>query len=209
MRIASGSSASIAVSGRVARQQRLVAAHAGVVVDVAGLGHADDGVDQQVRLRPPAPRGTSAPGARGASGCGSGRRRRAPAVLRERGRAARAGVIAQVREVVVVGAAGCPRACRRRRHGWLRSSRQATPGCSLSVVPKTACASARRSGAQTSSTCRTASITPSGSRSASDCAGCELCGELLGDVERDRHRPERAVGEAHVARTPLVVACGP
>ena len=33
-----------------ALQQRLVAAHARVVVDVAGLGHADDGVDQQVRL---------------------------------------------------------------------------------------------------------------------------------------------------------------
>ena len=32
-------------------QHRLVAAHAGEVVDIARLGHADHGVDQQVRLR--------------------------------------------------------------------------------------------------------------------------------------------------------------
>ena len=37
--------------GRVLVEHRLVAAHAGEVVDVAGLGHADDRVDQQVRLR--------------------------------------------------------------------------------------------------------------------------------------------------------------
>ena len=34
----------------IVAEQRLVAAHAGEVVDVAGLGHADDRVDQQVRL---------------------------------------------------------------------------------------------------------------------------------------------------------------
>jgi hypothetical protein len=37
--------------GRVVVKHGLVAAHAGEVVDVAGLGHADDGVDQQVGLR--------------------------------------------------------------------------------------------------------------------------------------------------------------
>ena len=35
--------------------------------------------------------------------------------------------------------------------------------------------------------------------------GLELLGELLGDVERDRHRPERAVVELHVAADALVV----
>jgi hypothetical protein len=41
----------VVVCGRILVQHRLVAAHAGEVVDVAGLGHADDGVDQKVRLR--------------------------------------------------------------------------------------------------------------------------------------------------------------
>ncbi len=36
--------------GRVLVQHRLVAAHAGEVVDIARLGHADDRVDQQVGL---------------------------------------------------------------------------------------------------------------------------------------------------------------
>ena len=36
--------------GRILVQDRLIAADAGEVVDVARLGHADDGVDQQVRL---------------------------------------------------------------------------------------------------------------------------------------------------------------
>ena len=39
------------VAGRILVEHRLVAAHAGEVVDVAGLGHADRRVDQQVRLR--------------------------------------------------------------------------------------------------------------------------------------------------------------
>ena len=33
----------------------------------------------------------------------------------------------------------------------------------------------------------------------------ELLGEFLGDVERDRHRPERAVGEAHLVADGFVV----
>jgi hypothetical protein len=37
--------------GRVVVEHGLVAAHAGEVVDVAGLRHADDGVDEEVRLR--------------------------------------------------------------------------------------------------------------------------------------------------------------
>jgi hypothetical protein len=36
--------------GGVLVEHRLVAAHAGEVIDIAGLGHADDRVDQQVRL---------------------------------------------------------------------------------------------------------------------------------------------------------------
>ena len=35
---------------RVALQQRLIAAHPGVVIDIARLGHADDRMDQQVGL---------------------------------------------------------------------------------------------------------------------------------------------------------------
>ena len=48
----------------------------------------------------------------------------------------------------------------------MRSRRWATPGCCRSAVPNTASASAPRSGRQTSSTWRTASIAPSGSRRA-------------------------------------------
>ena len=33
----------------------------------------------------------------------------------------------------------------------------------------------------------------------------ELVGELLGHVERDRHRPERAVGEPHLGADRFVV----
>ena len=36
-------------------------------------------------------------------------------------------------------------------------------------------------------------------------ARLELLGELLGDIERDRHRPERAVGESHLAADRFVV----
>ena len=32
----------------VMRQQRFIAAHAGVVIDIARLGHADDGMDQEI-----------------------------------------------------------------------------------------------------------------------------------------------------------------
>ena len=37
------------------------------------------------------------------------------------------------------------------------------------------------------------------------CTRLELLGELLRDVERDRHRPERAIGEAHLAADGFVV----
>ena len=37
----------------------------------------------------------------------------------------------------------------------------------------------------------------------------ELLGELLGDVERDRHRPERAVGESHLVADGFVVGLCP
>jgi hypothetical protein len=59
------------------------------------------------------------------------------------------------------------------------------------VVPNTAFASALRSGCQTSSTFNTASITPSGiARNATLLVpGCELLGELLSYVKRDRHGP--------------------
>ena len=74
------------------------------------------------------------------------------------------------------------------------------------VVPKTAFASASRSGCQTSSTFSTASITPSGSRSATLLLpGVKFLGKLLGDVERDRHGPEHAAGQAHVVADALVV----
>ena len=51
----------------------------------------------------------------------------------------------------------------------------------------------------------TASMTPSASRRAIVVARLDLLGELLGDVERDRHRPERAVGEAHLVADGFVV----
>ena len=38
--------------------------------------------------------------------------------------------------------------------------------------------------------------------------GFELARRSLGDVERDRHRPERAVGEPHVGDDPVVVRLG-
>ena len=68
-----------------------------------------------------------------------------------------------------------------------------------------ASASLSRSGSQMSSTLMTASITPSASRRATVVARLELLGEFLGDVERDRHRPERAVGEAHLVADRFVV----
>jgi hypothetical protein len=51
MRIARLSSDSVRGRGRILVEHGLVAAHPGEVVDVAGLGQADDGMDQQVGLR--------------------------------------------------------------------------------------------------------------------------------------------------------------
>ena len=47
-------------------------------------------------------------------------------------------------------------------------------------------------------------MTPSGSRRASDCPLTELR-QLLGQVEADRHRPDRPVGQPHLGADALVV----
>ena len=55
--------------------------------------------------------------------------------------------------------------------GWVWSIRWAVPGCTALVVPRTISASARRSGCQTSSTWRAASMTPSASLRAREAPG--------------------------------------
>ncbi len=72
MRMASGSSDSERGLLRVLLEDVLVAAHARVVIDIAGLGHADHRVDQQVGLDLTGGAERQSPGAPGASGCASG-----------------------------------------------------------------------------------------------------------------------------------------
>ena len=52
MRMASGSSESFTVPGGYFDDQQLVAAHASEIVHVAGLGHADDRMNQTGWLPP-------------------------------------------------------------------------------------------------------------------------------------------------------------
>ena len=55
--------------------------------------------------------------------------------------------------------------------GFVRFIRYETPGCVSSVVPNTSRASSSKSGRHTSLTCSAASMTPSGSRSATAVPG--------------------------------------
>ena len=63
----------------VVLRQRLVGADAGVVIDVARLGHPDRPDAAAARRRPRPSPAWSAPRARGAAGCASGRRPRSAA----------------------------------------------------------------------------------------------------------------------------------
>ena len=174
------------------------------MVDVARLGHADDRVDEQVGFfflggaerelvvravhRVAGLEGDDLPpAALGELFAELGRRvaQRFVVVVQRQlqalDRAADVDRLALVHQVVDGRVRRC-RSCR--RLPWLRAS---------------------RSGSQMSSTLITASITPSASRRATFVARLELLGELLGDVERDRHRPERAVGEPHLVADRFVV----
>ena len=68
-----GSAGHCCGGGRVLVQNRLVATHAGKVIDIARFGQTHDWVDQTGWLVLLSRRGMSALGARGAAGCVSGR----------------------------------------------------------------------------------------------------------------------------------------
>ena len=170
-------------------QQLLVAAHAGEVVDVAGLGHADDRLDQEVGLG----------GLGGAEGqllvravhgiAGLERDHPAPAQLAE-AVAQLLRRVAQMLEVVVHRRLDALQRCRRDRrcrHGRAGSARA---GCALSSAPNTAIASARLSGCQRSVTVSVALSTPSRSRRSMVSPSSSCLGEGRGHVERDRDRPQ-------------------
>ena len=194
------------VGGGVLVEHRLVAAHAGEVVDVAGLGHADDGVDQQVRLRLVG----------GAEGqflvravqrvAGLERHDLAPAELAEIGAQLVRGVAAGA-EVVV----------HRLLDAGDRAAQIDRAGLVVQVVD-------RRMGDVVGAEdllglARLVGRPFVGDRHDREdhalvvaqrdvLAGFDAFGEFLADVEGDRHRPERAVGEAHVLDHAVVVGLG-
>ena len=195
MRMASGSSDSERGLARVVLQQRLVAAHARVVVDVAGLGHAHRGVDEQVGLDAPcAARRVSSKWAR----CiglrvWNATTLRQPEAL-ELVRAARPACGA-ARGSRSAAAARGPRPGRRRATCWCARKRWATPGCvcvdravdrlglALAVVRPLLLDVEHGEHAR-----------PRGRAARAGRPADRLRGQRLGDVERDRHRPQRAVG---------------
>ena len=189
---------------RVVGHQRLVAADAGVMVDVARLGHADDRVHEQVGLfflggaerqlvvgavhRIAGLEGDDLPpAALGELLAELGRRvaERFVVVVQRQLQALdaaadvhRLALVHQVADGRVLGA----RRCRRRRS-----------------------ASASRSGVPDVLDVDHGEHHALGIAERDLIARLELVGELLGDVERDRHRPERAVREPHLVADRFVV----
>ena len=185
-------------------EHRLVAAHAGEVVDVAGLGQAHDGVDQQVRLRLP----------RGAEGqllmravegvAGLERDDLAPAELAEVG-AQLVGRVAAGAEIVVHGRLDAgDRPAEIDRPGLVM---QVGDGGVRAVVgrrtrgrPRATCPGSRGPWTE-----RIARITPSGSRSAMSWPSSIFSAKAAETSSVIGHGPERAVGEPHLLDHAVVV----
>ena len=182
----------------------LVAAHPDEVVDVAGLGQADHRVEQKVGLgdlRRALGQLLMRPMHRVA---GLERDHPRPAPLLELA-AQVLRLVAQLAEVVL----GRPREAlepaaeidRLRPVEQVVDARMAVVGGAEHRLPPRAPGRARRCPATVISAIRK----PSGSRSPTVAPGCSVLGELPADVERDRDRPQRAVGEPHARAHRLVV----
>ncbi len=184
-------------------ENRLVAAHPGEMVDVAGLGHADDGMDQKVGLRL----------SRRAEGqllvravkrvAGLERNDAAPAKLAEAGAELVWGVAAGL-EVVVHGRLDAgDGAADVHRLGHLVQIADRRVGAVVGAVDALGLAGLVRR-----------PLVGDGQRREDHALGVaqrdvlprlDAFGELFRNVERHGHRPERTVGEAHVFDHAVVV----
>ena len=190
--------------GRIAVQQRLVAADAGVVVDVARLRHPHHRVNQQVGLdllRRAQRQLLVRPVHRVAR---LERNDARPPQLGELGPQLRRGVAQEPVVVVRDGLHAGQRAAdvvrlrplEQVRHARMLRVRRAEDGLGLGlpIGPPDILDLQRRQHDAFGVAQRQAG------------AGCERRGQRLGDVQRDRHRPQRAVGETHLRAHALVVA---
>jgi hypothetical protein len=184
-------------------EHRLVAAHAGEMVDVARLGHADHGMDQQVRLRL----------ARGAEG--QFLVRAVQRVARLEGDDAAPAELAEIgAQLVRRVAAGAEIVMRRRLDAGDRPAEIDRARVVVQVVDRR-----MRDVVGAEDLLRLARLVRRplvGDREDGEdhalgvaerdvLAGFDRVGEGLGHVQRDRHRPERAIGQPHRVDDAVVI----
>ena len=191
-------------AGRVFADEELVAADAGEVIDVAGLGHADDGMDEEAGF-------DLFRGAEGELDVGAVHRvarlegdDAAPALAGELG-AQLGGSEAEGLEVVMARelqafetAADVPRVALVHQVGdaGMRVARAVEDGFSFGLAIGLPDVLDMQDGDHD------AFAVAQGDLAA---AGLEGFGKGFGNVERDRHRPEEAAGQFHVAANAFVI----